>query len=235
MAVGWGACHGIPEPNKTSPTPPQLHVVEIGADDYYWPFRTSECAFAGEGFSATLDPFPAYRHDAAVVTETLEWCAEAWPFAHDVTIWVADREEVSRTNGFTARKDVYERGEDGVHRRTGWSGQIFLSGKRIPIHPAISRYVTAHELGHVVYGELQPDNPDSDNLAEEYAAMRGVANVHGHGGVWHRAVEEVFACDFRIVVAGIEAEYWPHSGVPHPDQDPAVIEWWRTNTPVSSP
>src|SRR5215213_6319894 len=34
------------------------------------------------------------------------------------------------------------------------------------------------------------------------------------GGTWHSRPQEIFACDFRILVAGFELEFWPHPGIP---------------------
>ena len=35
-----------------------------------------------------------------------------------------------------------------------------------------------------------------------------------------------FACDFRIMVLGIEPDYWPHPGVMHPERIGDVAAWW---------
>lgn len=39
-------------------------------------------------------------------------------------------------------------------------------------------------------------------------------------------VIELFANDFRIVVCGIEQEYWPHPGFTHPLKLAKVRKWW---------
>jgi hypothetical protein len=49
---------------------------------------------------------------------------------------------------------------------------------------------------------------------------------HGEGGTWHDSACEILACDFRILVTGMEAEFWPHPGIPRPEMVPALRDWW---------
>jgi hypothetical protein len=51
----------------------------------------------------------------------------------------------------------------------------------------------------------------------EYAQLRGCdpATPYG-GGTWHKSPGELLANDFRILVAGVEPEFWPHPGSPTP-------------------
>lgn len=180
------------------------------------------------GQMSLFDPFPAYRHDLAVIAETAATIAEICPPRWDVAIYAPDREEIGRTNGFS---DMWGERDPVDERFKRFQGMIFMSGKRIPIHPAMTRYLVAHEYGHNVQWMLNharsgPNDPQSDKILTGYAEMRGLPTpIHyGSGGRWHDSCAEVFADDFRTVVLEIETEFWPHPGVERPGN--AVIDWW---------
>jgi hypothetical protein len=65
-------------------------------------------------------------------------------------------------------------------------------------------------------------------VLDEYARLRGIAKPQHEAaaGCWHSAIGEVFACDFRILVAKTEVEFWPHPGIERPEGIRAVRDWW---------
>ncbi len=69
-----------------------------------------------------------------------------------------------------------------------------------------------------------------DRMDREYAQLRGLPvderALYG-GGRWHAAIGELFANDFRILVARAELEFWPHPGFPRPETLPVVVEFWE--------
>lgn len=186
------------------------------------------------GSSGRFDPFPAYPHDVAVVREMAERVQRICPPRWDVELYVADREELGRSNGYSnAHEDGHY--DDNDHWvRDAPSGLIMLSGKRVPPHPAMTRYLVAHEYGHNVewmLNDARGERLQGDAVVTEYAKMRGMSTPvhHGSGGRWHDSAAEVFACDFRILVCDVEEEFWPHPGVPHPRELPQtgdLIAWW---------
>jgi hypothetical protein len=182
---------------------------------------------------SAYDPFPAYPHDEQLVAEAAGWVAKAVPPLWDITIWLADREPVARTNGHSGAwiPQHYDDSQAWVHDQP--RGMILLAGKRIPPHPAVTRYLVGHEYGHHVEYMLNdlrgaPHLHDTA-LVTGYAEMRGlpVPVHHGTGGRWHDAAPEIFACDCRIVLFGIEPDFWPHPGIPRPGEVPAVRAWWN--------
>jgi hypothetical protein len=200
-----------------------------------WDLRTSAPSWGSKrGTSMVFDPFPAYPHDLDVVCQTAVEVEEKVAPLWNVEVYVADREGVARSNGWS---HLFEDQEftDGDWVRKPNIGVIMLAGKRIPPHPAVTRYLVAHEYGHNVEWMINSVRgaryPNDETLAVEYAKMRG-PEVHtdfGGGGVWHNAIAEVLACDFRVMVLGIEPEFWPHPGVSRPDSRgmrDRVTGWW---------
>lgn len=201
--------------------------------DAEWDFRDSapKWRWRGYGNMATFDPFPAYPHDRAAVEEAAKYVQDACPPRWNVEVFIADREEVGRSNGFSyLREDGHYEGDQWV--KDAPVGLIMLSGKRVPPHPAVTRYLVAHEYGHNVEWMLNKargaKHSNDQTLATEYAAMRGLPQPihHGSGGRWHDSAQEVFACDFRILVCGVEADYWPHGDIPHPAEVDGLRDWW---------
>jgi hypothetical protein len=181
---------------------------------------------------ATFDPFPAYPHDAQTVQAAVDAAASAWAPSWDITVHVADREDTGRTSGFA---HLYEGGRyDGDDwTETEPHGVIVLAGKRIPPHPAVTAYLVGHELGHHAEWAINRANGAkhacSSTLAAEYVKVRGLnpdSLRHGDGGRWHTSVHEILACDFRVLVCGLEPAYWPHPGVPRPEAVPGLAGWW---------
>lgn len=179
-------------------------------------------------FSDKFDPFPAYPHEIEVVRATAarvqDLCPPAWP----IEIYVADRESIGRTNGWSS---IRYRDNDDEEESLG---VIMLSGKRVPPHPAMARYLVGHEYGHHVSYMLAMafggKNPHEQEWLRDYAKLRGIAPEtyhHGNGGTWHDSVHEIFACDFRILICGLEEEFWPHRTVAHPRRVEKVLaSWW---------
>jgi hypothetical protein len=179
--------------------------------------------------SASFDPFPAYAHDLEVVRRTARQVQELVPPIWDVELFVADREEYSRTNAFSSVRQKHHGDDEG--KTTGY---IVMGGKRIPPHPAMTRYLVGHEYGHnvsyMISGARGEKYVHDTPWMKDYAQMRGLdpdeVHHHGNGGNWHSAIGEIFACDFRVVVCGIETEFWPHHGIAHAKDLPQLIDWW---------
>jgi hypothetical protein len=105
---------------------------------------------------------------------------------------------------------------------------IIFSGKRIPIHPGMQRYLVAHEYGHVVdYNITYMRKKELNSMDEEYAKMRRIEPDQKMGGrKWHTNIGEILVNDFRIICCDIEPEFWPHQ-VSHPNDTPEVKKYWE--------
>jgi hypothetical protein len=218
--------------NLTGVAVPGITVRQLDAlAEARWSFRGDRGPewIHPHGFPLTgpWDPFPAYPHDYAVAAAAAVAAATVVPPLYDITLYLADREGEARTNGWS-HLDKDHRSDDG-----SWLGVIMMSGKRIPPHPAVTRHLVAHEYGHHVEWALNlargAASPYDTQVTTEYAAARGLPGSslhHGEGGTWHDSVHEIFACDFRILACRVEPEYWPHPGVPRPEQVDGLRRWW---------
>lgn len=224
-------------------------VHTLGHKDLTWQFVESntnagyEIQLGDRHYRRTfyVDAFPGYPHDEALVRNMLLTTVEPTfplpkPFAPSV--YLLSHESVSRTNGQAHHERMYnaEWNEDDESQRP-WRSAIILSGKRIPPHPAMTRYLVGHEYGHVVEDWLirtRHERESSNDLLLEYAEARGLGpsgfTIRADGGRWHRAIQEIFACDFRLLVAGVEPEFWPHPGVARPEDVPSIQAFWQRVT-----
>ena len=176
--------------------------------------------------SESVDPFPGYAHDEQLVAEFLKKAIDAFPVGgHPVQCFCLKYETVSRTNG-TASYFYVKDGE--------YAPYIVLSGKRIPPMQSMTRYLAAHEYGHVVdewicrQMECDKDWPVT-KFDKEYAEVRGVFPESAYGGGnWHKNIGEIIANDFRILMCGVEVDFWPHP-CPHPLElgDSRLVDYWQ--------
>jgi len=219
---------------------PQITIQPLNVlAEANWDFNRGAPSWSHHRYtvSSTFDPFPAYPHDLDAIAAAVDVVVGVCPPSWEIGMIAADREPAGRTNGFA---NVHDSGHyEGDGPLQSWVkdpplGVIMLCGKRIPPHPAMTRYLVAHEYGHHIewmlnYAARTRYLHDLDTI-EDYMRRRGLpedTNVHGTGGRWHTAATEIFACDFRIMACGVETEFWPHPGVPRPESVPGLGGWWR--------
>jgi hypothetical protein len=171
---------------------------------------------------------------------------------------ILSHEPIERFNGMECSESVYQRSGTAPKRRCvcgdadcteddkspGYEfndspqvHQIILAGKRIPPMPSMTRYLVTHEYGHAAFYNTRRlmGYYDGHYARLEAAYMRERTQIpdwkHDRVPVpnWHTLPSEVIANDFRIIVMGMEPEFWPH-GVEHPlgsgPQAQAAQGWW---------
>lgn len=192
-----------------------------------WPFENRGVALLSwETGSQDVDPFPGYAHSEELIAEELSKAIKKFPVGgNPVQVYNLQYEATSRTNGSAAKS----------YNKKEFSPYIVLSGKRIPQLPAMTRYLAAHEYGHIVdmwiceCRKIEDQWPLTD-FDKEYAEVRGIEPCSEYGGgKWHKNIGEIIANDFRTLVCGVELDFWPHP-VDHPvygDIYPVLDKYWR--------
>jgi hypothetical protein len=208
-------------------------LVSLDHSQIHWPFEGQPYVYAtlpGSYIQIQVDPFPCYSHDRQLAEQCIRRVEAAFPVGFPVTWCLLGVESISRTNGWADRQWIYHEGQ----QEREWRPCIVLSGKRIPIHPAMTRYLVPHEYGHVVRWWILHQRGDKDEVVtdfdREYMELRGLKSdeCSGYGGgKWHHNVGEILANDFRICVAKAEPEFWPHE-VERPQNMPVVRKFWQS-------
>lgn len=210
----------------------EQRIIRFSPDDLNWPFtgnpffRTrprTELAYSSQ---IAVDPFPCYLHDHRLVKEVAEKVESLFPVSILPNYYLLPNEPLDRCNGFTSSDRAWKADNSSINEPF-----ISLNGKRIPPHPAMTRYLVAHEYGHVVRYHIENDRGlkhSSNDLYDEYSKIRNIKNKpSNYGGLtWHITTGEIFANDFRILICGIEPEFWPHPE-PYPTEIPSIQEFWK--------
>lgn len=190
--------------------------------------------------SESVDPWgPAYTHNEELTRALLRECVAAAPLGSaPVTLYLSLWDGLARMNGWSDYCHPHY-GDEADYRDwwrgpglRPWEGVISLSGKRIEIHPAVTRYVVAHEYGHLVDTALAqlrwPGDPNAfHKLHEDYRRLRRLDTVSHYGnGTHHLDVGEVLANDFRTIAVERERDFWAHPVTPGWKLK-RVVAWWE--------
>jgi hypothetical protein len=208
-------------------------VKLVSPDEMGWNWESSTPLYNTKtpnskwGAQDKFDPFPCYTHDKSYIIERMQLAEKAFGIGMEVHTFIFPYEEIGRTNGQATYNTIRYAQEEGGDGKAAWDGVIKLYGKRIPIMPAMSRYLAAHEYGHIVdYWICRERKLDHNGFDAEYAKMRGLDDNQKYGGgKWHTNTGEIIANDFRIAVCAVEPEFWPHP-CKHPYDDKNVVAWW---------
>lgn len=171
-----------------------------------------------------VDPFPCYSHDEELVRSEIARIEGLVKLKFKPDYFIMPFEGLARTNGHaSSNSDFVEAGEE-----PRLNPYIVLAGKRIPIHPAMTRYLVSHEFSHCVIYNLEAIIKSKDkSFFHDYAKMRNIEFNQQYGAQrWHTNTEEIACNDCRIVLCEAEPGFWPHP-FKHPLKDQNVIDFWR--------
>lgn len=219
----------------------ESRVIVLGDEDVHYPFKGNPNFYSklkkAPNFPIEVDWFPCYAHKREDVVKTAQLVEEVFPMPIAPHYYMLTREHIDRTNGSAHQSYIYDRDDPNkensiIPGRTDYESFILLSGKRIPLHPAMTRYLVAHEYGHLVDQWISFVNDESfgsySKFHSEYEKVRGIHADKAYGGRrWHKSTGEIIANDFRVLIAGVETEFWPHDEVPRPELLSGVKEFWN--------
>lgn len=232
-----------------------MNLTILTKDDLIWSLGTpGSHPYFEVGLSYTrhytVDPYPAYPPDEKIVREVLEECDETFPLIMEYDgAFVLPYDFDDHINGLAFHDVVWKRkdgsewkelipcycgcGEERTHQGTAIT--IVFGAKKIPIHPAMVRYVVAHEFGHGVCHRLARALGYMESEHKEFEAKYMAVRAPGFdyakkykGGTWHITPGEVMANDFRTLVMNKEWEFWPHPVDQLTPEHPAA-NWWRAS------
>lgn len=210
-----------------------LNKVRLVKDtDMYWDWDGSNPSFLTKtpnskhgGIHLKFDPFPCYHHNLDLVKSELDRIKNIFPIKFDIYYFIFQYECHSRTNGQAYTNTIKYKTEK---QKPTWDGVVDLYGKRIPLHPAMTRYLTSHEMGHLIDQWIcdQKDLP-YNGLDKDYAKLRKIKYSDNYGGrKWHTNIGEIIANDIRICLFNSEVEFWPHD-CEHPLKNQKIIDFWK--------
>lgn len=171
-----------------------------------------------------VDPAPCYPHSVELVEKELWHLQKVAPLPLPMAIFLLCHEELGRTNAWCENACYWDK-DNNAHA----VAIITVNGKRIPPHPAMTRYLIAHEYGHAVNNYLVKHMGVTDSAFDTtyIESFRPKASTAYGCGKWHSNVGELIANDFRILVAKRELEFWPHEGFDRPENVRGLTKFWE--------
>jgi len=221
---------GVDKIKETEPLAKRIHVMTDADLDWSFENGNSRAKYRlntpnqNWGYTCYVDPFPCYSMDRDLVECIAEQVERNFPVPFKPSYFILAHEFDDRCNGMASYNHIYL---DGADRPMPIDPIIVFSGKRIPIHPGMQRYLIAHEYGHVVdYNITYMRKEEINAMDEEYAKMRGLSLDQKMGGrKWHTNIGEIMVNDFRVLFGNFEPEFWPHP-VDHPNNSAVVKKFW---------
>jgi len=201
-------------------------IINIAPESIEWSFHSKDPSITvklGSSYSIHyVDPFPCYSHSLELVTKEVKYIESIVKLPNPVHYFLSPFECTSRTNGQASDYVDYETDTPTPY--------IMLWGKRVCLHPAMTRYLVAHEFGHCMDYALQRKMGElGKNFRKFYAEnIRKIPFFDGYGaGKWHKSTSEIIANDIRVSLLRREIEFWQHE-VPHPDEKPEIAAYWQS-------
>lgn len=194
-----------------------------------WPFQGAPFVRVQYGNGTRdldVDPFPCYQHDRFAANDHLQHVVKCLPLEMDVTVNLLSYDTPHRVNALAEM--VESTATAGAP--SPWHGSVVMMGKRTPIHTAVTKYLVAHEYGHLVQRAIEiKAGLKPYAFAAIYAKLRGLEQQTSEygGGTWHLDPGELFANDFRLLVCRSEVSFWPHLDIPRPETLPQLALYWE--------
>lgn len=219
------------------------NLVVKRTDEVVWPFSGEphykiKRELSGYSRNVKIDPFPCIVHNLDLMRERIEFIEAAFPIGALKRWLVLPYEVTERVNAWASHDYIWSNGTDPekdlAKKKNRLELFVVFSGKRSNIHPAMTRFLVAHEYGHWVdywiTSIMKEENYSNDEeiFRKKYAEIRGIPYVDDEnygGGNYHDSLAEIIADDFRIVVGGTDVDYYQHSCT-HPLKDPNVVAYW---------
>jgi hypothetical protein len=197
-----------------------IEVKTMTAADLNWSFDDKPPTYylktpnAEWGHRVEVDPHPCHAHSEKLVKELAAKVPDIIQIEYHATAFLLSHECVGRSNGQASENRVYKK-----LKPNPLDFVIVLHGKRIPLHPAMTRYLFFHEAAHCIdYYICNKLGLKDSGLDEDYAKFRDIPYSTKYGSMyWPTATGEIIANDIRVALFNAELEFWPHP-VAHPNE-----------------
>jgi hypothetical protein len=144
-------------------------------EDIFWSYDGGSPRAKTRRYFENVDPFPCYHHDLKLVNDVADVVAQSFPIdpLRGPKWGVFAFETLGRTNAWCSIDYDYDnKDEEGI---APWYISIGMLGKRTPLHPAMTRFIVAHEYGHGVEAVIERAmDKTKDGILREYAERRGL-------------------------------------------------------------
>lgn len=205
-------------------------IIKFNHSDLKWSFDDTNKPFISLptkkwAHSEYVDPFPCYSHDEKLVTKMVEHCEGIVNLRFKPQYFIMPFEGYSRTNGYACANEDYQSDKEAEKKLNPY---IVLYGKRIYPHPAMTRYLVSHELGHILEYTLHAIlKQESEDFQKEYAKVRGIEYNKKYGALNHHTnIAEIIANDIRVGLFCVEPEFWVHD-MELPTSNQKVMDFWK--------
>lgn len=204
-----------------------MRTIHLTEKDLIWPFDgepyfKTQLAKTEYQEKINIQAFPCYSFDLKLVNHVAEYVENCFSIGFPCDYYVLDYDVIEGVNGYASRVSEWNDGKE-----VAFEPYIVLAGKKTPIHPAMQRYLIGHERGHVInYWLSLKMGMTDEEFDKHYADIREIDYSFEYGGKkWHTNTGEIMANDFRVLVCGLETDFWPHDAV-HPFKCESVIKFW---------
>jgi hypothetical protein len=218
--------------------------IEISKDDLIWDFSSPKPRFSipsqARDWPSTIyvEPFPCTGIvDIELVKKEAERVQNLFPIGTLLTWFTLPLEEETRCNAWASADDLW--GNEGeakiIKEKHIKEGRIGFTARRTIIHPALVKYLVAHEYGHQVDYWINAKirleeklDGGSDHFRDRYAEFRKIPNPKGYhaGESYKNSLTEIVANDFRIVVCEQDVDIYPHY-VENPHGNAEIKAFWN--------
>lgn len=131
-------------------------IFEYTQDDLYWAFDNKDPYYIlntnknSSGRHVPVDPFPCAKHDKKLLRKFAENIEDKFPIGALVHYHILPHETTGRSNAWASYSTFYSHDEKNLREKYLMEGIVLFSGKRTICHPLMTKYLVAHEYGHIV-------------------------------------------------------------------------------------
>ncbi len=210
-------------------------IILFEDSDVCWDFEGSDpCLMTLIGKKSyasriNINPFPCYHHNFDLVYELVNKVEKIFPIGAKPTYYLLPFDTKGQTNGYADANHYYDENlKNGEQNPI--DPYIILAGKRICLHPEMTKYLCSHEYCHHIdywINFCRGEKHESvTRLDKEVAKLHQIEPNSAYGArKWHTNIGEILVNSIRISVFNIAPDFWPHPCI-HPNDSLEIKNFW---------